>query len=122
MGNGLENRLRKIEKTVGAQEDEINSGAWRETAEKLRSTPEARSAVRAYCERRFRATWAEERKRIEAVTRPEGLVFLRRKWAKEDADSKAREDEYTKAAVGVSEEIASMLREGDGKPWVLWKD
>jgi hypothetical protein len=89
MGNGLENRLRKIEKTVGAQEDEIDSGAWRAMAEKLRSTPEGRALARASAERMIKAMQARDRARIEAMTPPERLAGLRKQWAEEDARRKA---------------------------------
>jgi hypothetical protein len=51
MGNVLENRLRKLEKTARAQEHDMDQGAWRQTAGKLRRTHESRFALRAYCQR-----------------------------------------------------------------------
>jgi hypothetical protein len=89
MGNGLENRLRKIEKTVGAQEDEIDSGAWRAMAEKLRSTPEGRALARASAERMVQAMRAKERAQLERMTSPEQLARLRKQWAEEDAREEA---------------------------------
>ena len=111
MASGLENRLRKLEKTVRAQEDDIDRGAWREAAKKLRRTPEGRGAVRAYCERMFRAMHEHERKRIEAMTSPEQLARLRMQWAKEDAESETREKEYLKEAKVIREGLESFLRE-----------
>jgi len=51
-----------------------------------RRTPEGRGAVRAYCERIFRAMHEQERKRIEAMTSSEQLARLRMQWAKEDTE------------------------------------
>jgi hypothetical protein len=109
MGNGLENRLRKLEKTVRAQEDDIDQGAWRESAKKLRRTPEGRAAVRAYCERIFRAMHEQERKRIEAMTSSEQLARLRIQWAKEDTESETREGEYLRQAKVTPEDLESFL-------------
>lgn len=110
MGNGLETRLRKLEKTVRAQDDDIDRGAWREAAEKLRRTPEARAVLRAYWAGRIRAERQEQRKRIEAAMAPGQLVSLREKWAKEYAESEAREDKYLKEAKVAREDLVSVLR------------
>jgi hypothetical protein len=110
MARGLENRLRKLEKTVRAQEDDIDRGAWREAAEKLRRTPEARAVLRAYWSGRLRAERQEQRKRIEAVMAPERLVSLRQEWAREDAESEAREEKYLKEAKVAREDLLSVLR------------
>lgn len=66
--------------------------------EKLRSTPKGRAAGRAYTEQLLRALRAREYAQIGAVTPPERLVSLRQKWAMEDAESQAREEEYLKEA------------------------
>ena len=109
MASGLENRLRKLEKTVRAREDEVDQGAWRETAGKLRRTPESRFAVRAYCQRLFRSMRWHKRKRIEVMTSPEQLARLRIEWAKEDAESERYEQEYLEKAKVTGEELESFL-------------
>jgi hypothetical protein len=80
MGIALEKRLRKLETAEEAKMDKLRidheAVMRREAYEKLTSTPQSRAVLRAYCEQRFRATWAEERKRIEAVTRPEQLRMV----------------------------------------------
>jgi hypothetical protein len=51
----------------------------------------------------------QERKRIEAMTRPEHLAELRKEWTKQDAQSKAREEEYLRKANIVAEDAESFL-------------
>lgn len=88
----------------------------RKFLENLRSTPEGRAAGRAYTEQLLRAMRARERVQIEAVTPPERLVSLRQKWAKEDAESQAREEEYLKEAKVTREGLESFLREISERP------
>jgi hypothetical protein len=111
----LERRLRKLEKAEEAKMDKLRvdheAVMRRKVLEKLRSTPHSRAVLRAYWEQRFRARWAEERKRIEAVTRPEQLARFRRQWAKEHAESETREEEYLKEAKVTREGLESFLRE-----------
>ena len=109
MGNVLENRLRKLEKTARAQEHDMDQGAWRQTAGKLRRTHESRFALRAYCQRIFRSMHLQKRKRIEAMTSPEQPARLRIQWSKEDAESERLEQEYLKQAKVTGEELESFL-------------
>jgi hypothetical protein len=53
----------------------------------------------------------QERKRIEAMTLSEHLARLRMQWAKEDAESETREEEYLKEAKVTREGLESFLRE-----------
>ena len=76
-----------------------------------RRTPEGRGAVRAYCERIFRAMHEQERKRIEAMTSSEQLARLRMQWAKEDTESETREEKYLKEAKVTPEGLETFLRE-----------
>ena len=89
MAKGLENRLRKLEKIVRAQEEEVDQGAWREQFREMRSTPEGRKLLRKLADEsveqmldKFRA---EERAKITAITQPERLADLKKQWAEEDA-------------------------------------
>jgi hypothetical protein len=109
MAIGLERRLRKLEKTVRVQEDEIDQGAWRENAGKLRRTPESRAALRAYWQRMFRSMRLQKRKRIEVMSSPEQLARLRIQWAKEDAESERLEQEYLKQAEVTGADLESFL-------------
>ena len=94
MASGLENRLRKLEKTVRAKEEETDQGAWREQFRELRSTPEGRKLLRKLsmesAEQMLDKFQAEERAKITAITQPERLVDLKKQWAEEDAKDKAR--------------------------------
>ena len=113
MGIALENRLRKLEKAQQAKADkpiiEQEELMRRETAGKLRRTPESRAALRAYCQRMFRSMRLQKRKRIEVMTSPEQLARLRIQWAKEDAETERYEQECLKQSKVTGEELQSFL-------------
>jgi hypothetical protein len=113
MGIALEKRLRKLEKAEEAKMDKLRvdheAVMRREAYEKLSSTPQSRAVLRAYWEQRLRAKRAEERKGIEAATAPERLPELRKEWSKQDAQSKAREEEYLRKANIAAEDAESVL-------------
>ena len=120
MGIALEKRLRKLEKAEEAKMDKLRVDheevRRRKFLENLRSTPEGRAAGRAYTEQLLRAMRAREHAPIEAITPPEQLVSLRQKWSKEDAESKAREEEYLKEAKVAREDLESFLHEISERP------
>jgi hypothetical protein len=111
----LEKRLVKLEKVQRANTDKLSNDQEelmrRETAGKLRRTPESRAALRAYCQRIFRAMHLQKRKRIEVMTSPEQLARLRMQWAKEDAESERLEEKYLKEAKVTPEGLETFLRE-----------
>ena len=51
----------------------------------------------------------QERKRIEAMTSPEQIGRLRMQWAKKDAESETREEEYLKEAKVTGDDLESFF-------------